>query len=180
MLNSADAFELPPIPGLGYLAVDGDKARFKAALCGLGRQFQDSAGPDVLAAGPARPLNSLLRPLSLSGPEPTDGRTRAAQPRTNDLQVLVTMAGDAGAGRARQVWVEPLPAELTLGTLRDPATGLPDDDGPATRGVAVGLADLPERQRQLAVRYDPGGPAATWAWPGLPGPANPRSCRPWC
>ena len=168
VLNSPDAYELPPIPGLGYLAVDGDKARFKAALCGLVQQFRDSTGPDLPAVGPARPLNALLRPLSLSGPEPAGGRARATQPRTNDLQVLVTMAGDAGAGRARQVWVEPLPAELTLGVLRDPATGWPDDDGTGARGVAVGLADLPERQGQLAVRYDPGGAGGNLGLAGAP------------
>jgi S-DNA-T family DNA segregation ATPase FtsK/SpoIIIE len=164
VLGSADAYELPPIPGLGYLAVDSDRARFKAALCGLGQQPGDLAGADVFGAGIERPLSALLRPLSLSGPVPADGRARAGQPRGNELQVLVQRAMEAGPGRARQVWVEPLPAALTLGALR----GWADRTGDGQRGVAVGLADLPERQGQQAVRYDPAGAGGNLGLAGAP------------
>ena len=138
----------------------------------------DLAGAGEFGGGPARPLSALLRPLSLSGPVPADGRARAGQPRTNDLQVLVKLAGEAGPGRARQVWVEPLPAALTLGASAQlrrtapaswPARGRGRPGRPARAAGPAG-GPLPTRP----------GPAATSGSPGRPGRASRRSSRRWC
>lgn len=181
VLGSADAYELPSLPGLGYLKVDTEKSRFKAALCATGRPWQQ-AGADAAAAlpvTPAGPAGALLRSLSLAG-SAADGRAAAAVAPANDLQVLVGLAGEAARGdRARQIWVAPLPDSLTLGALNqgglnqggpggsgaEPDGGL---DSGLDSGVAVGLADFPERQAREVIRYQPGGAGGNLGIAGAP------------
>ncbi|MHB1597031.1 MAG: type VII secretion protein EccCa [Streptosporangiaceae bacterium] len=149
VLGSPDAYELPPIPGLGYLSVDGEMTRFKAALCGtMPTLAKDAGGP---AGGSA---SGLLQPLSLSSTVPWQ-RPRASGPRVNDLAVLVDLARRAAPGPARQIWVAPLPGVLTLGGLAARFGSGPEQ---SRVGVAVGLTDLPERQDQQPLCYQPDGP----------------------
>ncbi len=164
VLGSADAFELPSLPGLGYLKVDSEKARFKAALCGTAQSWplQNETGAEP--AGHAAAPGGLLRPLSLAGSAAADGRAAAASFRTNDLQVMVTMAAEAAAERARQIWVPPLPNDLTLGRLGLTASGRGEEPG----GVPIGLADLPERQAKKAIRYSPHGAGGNLGVAGAP------------
>jgi S-DNA-T family DNA segregation ATPase FtsK/SpoIIIE len=168
VLGSADAFELPSLPGLGYLKVDTDKTRFKAALCSAARPLAPAGGAPAEPAGPAG-HSGLLRSLSLGGSATADGRAAAAARSAGDLPVLVGLAGQAASGPARQIWVAPLPARLTLGGLAAvTATGAgpagPDDD----RGAAVGLADFPERQAMETVRYSPYGAGGNLGVAGAP------------
>jgi S-DNA-T family DNA segregation ATPase FtsK/SpoIIIE len=153
VLGSADAFELPSLPGLGYLRVDSEQSRFKAAICGTARLVpQDSLPGEAIQAG-------LLRPLSLAGP--ADGQPSVARSRADDLQVLVQLADGAAASTARQIWTEPLPEALTLGWLAEHA-------GPSADVVAVGLADIPERQTKEAVCYDSRGAGGNLGLAGAP------------
>ena len=142
VLSNAAAFELPSLPGLGYLRVDREQARFKAAICGAARVPQ--AGDAFTDASGVAAPGSLLRPLSLGGTSAQDGLARAVRPRADDLQVLVAQAEAAAASTSRQIWTPPLATELTLGAL-GAVTG--DDD------VTVGIADWPERQAKEEVRY---------------------------
>jgi DNA segregation ATPase FtsK/SpoIIIE, S-DNA-T family len=179
VLGSTDAFELPSLPGLGYLKVDADKTRFKAAICAAERQAarqEDETLPGGGAAG------TLLRSLSLGGSALPDGQLRAPVRRAADLQVLVRLAtGAAFSGRAREIWTAPLPATLTLGELHRLTGGDADADADGTaRGglaynvagagsaVAVGLADLPELQSKAAVRYVPSGAGGNLGIAGAP------------
>ena len=165
VLGSADAFELPSLPGLGYLKVDTEKARFKAALCGSAQPWQLQNETGAAQSGHATAPGGLLRPLSLAGSAGPDGRAAAASFRTNDLRVLVTMAAEAAGDRARQIWVPPLPADLTLGRLGLTASGKPGEE---SGRVPIGLADLPERQAKLAIRYGPHGAGGNLGLSGAP------------
>jgi DNA segregation ATPase FtsK/SpoIIIE, S-DNA-T family len=164
VLGSADAFELPSLPGLGYLKVDADKTRFKAAICGTERPTSladEDGGEHPGGAG----AGTLLRSLSLGGSVSGEGQARPAVRRADDLQVLVQLANESADVRARKIWTAPLPGELTLGGLRelfvDP---VPDPDG----AVAVALADLPELQSKAAVTYQPHGAGGNLGIAGAP------------
>jgi S-DNA-T family DNA segregation ATPase FtsK/SpoIIIE len=164
VLGTADAFELPSLPGLGYLKVDSEKSRFKAALCGTSQQQdQGAAEQPGQSAGPG----ALLRPLSL-GSAAADGQAVTTAVHVNDLQVLVQLAGQAADERARQIWLAPLPGDLTLGGLGQLAAALPDQDSESGGGVALGLADLPERQAVAAVSYYPRGAGGNLGVAGAP------------
>jgi len=179
VLGSADAYELPSLPGLGYLKVDTEKSRFKAALCATGRPWQqagaDAAEPLPTApAGAAGAAGALLRSLSLAG-SAADGRAAAAVTPANDLQVLVGLAGEAARGdRARQIWVAPLPDSLTLGGLNQGGLNQGGQRQPGGTGaepgggVAVALADFPERQAREIIRYQPAGAGGNLGIAGAP------------
>jgi DNA segregation ATPase FtsK/SpoIIIE, S-DNA-T family len=176
VLASADAFELPSLPGLGYLKVDADKSRFKAAICGTERPtslLDDDGHPGRPGAG------TLLRPLSLGGSVSGDGQVRAPVRRADDLQVLVERANESADVRAREIWTAPLPGELTLGGLRRQLTdqepdaltgGLGGSSPPAVaaNAVAIALADLPELQSKAAVSYLPHGAGGNLGIAGAP------------
>ncbi len=158
VLSNADAFELPSLPGLGYLRVDREQSRFKAAICGSARpaQLADVSGEqrDQLGA------SSLLRPLSLGGASAQDGQPAAFRARADDLKVLVRLAGETAGSQARLIWTDPLPPRLTLGRLRE----LIADQA----SVAIGLADWPERQAKEAVIYRPAGAGGNLGVAGAP------------
>jgi S-DNA-T family DNA segregation ATPase FtsK/SpoIIIE len=175
VLASTDAFELPSLPGLGYLKVDADKTRFKAAICGTERptsllEDEDSGYPGRAGAG------ALLRPLSLGGSVSGEGQVRAPVRRADDLQVLVQLANESADVRAREIWTAPLPGELTLGGLQqllaDPAADAPAGGfgASSTRAaaVALALADLPELQSKAAVSYLPHGAGGNLGIAGAP------------
>lgn len=162
VLSNADAFELPSLPGLGYLRVDREQAKFKAAICGSARpalQFAEAGSErgQALAA-------SILRPLSLGGPAAADGQPQTLRSRSDDLQVLVKIAEEAtGGARARQIWTAPLPAAVTLRELSNRL----GPDWPAGE-VAIGLADWPERQAKQPVIYRLAGAGGNVGIAGAP------------
>jgi S-DNA-T family DNA segregation ATPase FtsK/SpoIIIE len=162
VLASTDAFELPSLPGLGYLKVDADKTRFKAAICGTERPTSLLEGEDSGHPGRA---GALLRPLSLGGSVSVDGQARAPVRRADDLQVLVQLANESADVMAREIWTAPLPGELTLGGLRQLLAEPPAD---ADGAVAIALADLPELQAKAAVSYLPQGAGGNLGIAGAP------------
>jgi S-DNA-T family DNA segregation ATPase FtsK/SpoIIIE len=167
VLSNTAAFELPSMPGLGYLRVDREQAKFKAAVCGTARPAR--AGRTLTDASGLAAPGSLLRPLSLGDSSAHDGQAWMVGPRADDLQVLVEQAQAAAASTARQIWTPPLPTDLTLGGL-DAVTG--GGASPAERGddgVIIGIADWPERQAKEAVRYSPDGTGGNVGIAGAPG-----------
>jgi S-DNA-T family DNA segregation ATPase FtsK/SpoIIIE len=174
VLASTDAFELPSLPGLGYLKVDADKSRFKAAICGTERPTSLLDEDDHEGRASA---GTLLRPLSLGGSVSADGQVLVPVRRADDLHVLVQRANESADVRAREIWTAPLPAELTLGGLRQlladhepdaPAGGLGGSSPLAAVAVAVALADLPELQSKAAVSYLPHGAGGNLGIAGAP------------
>src|SRR4051812_46366123 len=148
-LGTRDAYELPPLPGLAYLRVDGALRRFKTAH--VSRPFREH-----------RPLveeASVVRAFGVRGAEQELAIVRPAREleavgsdggRT-ELRVAIDRA--RGGSRARRVWLPPLPEALPL----DAVVGPDDHRRPGTDGwlrVPVGLLDRPRAQLQLPFELD--------------------------
>ncbi|MFH8368740.1 type VII secretion protein EccCa [Streptomyces sp. NPDC018031] len=152
VLDTTDAFHLPPLPGFGYLKVDTSAyERFKASFVsgpyqGPARRDADTAGPPVLPY----PAHHAPDPAEsgAGGDEPA-ARHRDTGPTV--LSVIVDQLRDA-APPVRRIWLPPLPDALTLDRAGGPVTV--DDRGlrfvrhPGTLRVPLGLLDDPARQWQ--------------------------------
>ncbi|MGN6791647.1 MAG: type VII secretion protein EccCa, partial [Streptosporangiaceae bacterium] len=166
VLSNAAAFELPSLPGLGYLRVDREQVRFKAAICGHARTARAGdalADPRGLSAS-----GSLLRPLSLGGATTQEGQAQAIRSRADDLHMLVGRAQAAAASTARQIWTPPLPVNLTLGGIGAGSDGTEAPHGQGDGGVTIAVADWPERQAKEAVPYRPEGAGGNVGIAGAP------------
>jgi len=183
LLGTDDAYQLPPLPGSGYLKVDNTVyQRFRAALVSTPRRAPGAvAAPSEVeiaraailpfhATGPPSGAG-VPRPPRHAGPAPTPvGRQRA---RTV-IDVAVERLRDA-APPVHQVWLPPLPAALTLGQILPPVRprrgrGLAADDR-ALWGrlrAPVGVVDRPAEQRQEVLVLDLAGAAGNLAVTGAP------------
>lgn len=155
VLGTDGAFELPSLPGLGYLSVGGALARFRAATCGT----VSPQAPDT---------QSVVRVLAIGSPGAAPAEPAGRVP---DTRVLARAAWRAAPqSRARAIWTAPLPRALTLGALRETLGGaLEHQDLHQRTWVAAGLADRPEQQIQEALWYSPHGPGANLGLAGAPG-----------
>lgn len=137
VLNTPDAFHLPPIPGYGYLKVDTSVyTRFKSGyVAGPAAGpviLDDDVRPSVLPVPVYNTLQASLEQLLPGGPLPAT--TDAA------LIDLVVARLHAPARAASAVWLPPLPDRVPLFQVLDgEATGL---------HVPLGLIDDPARQHQ--------------------------------
>ncbi|HEY5031213.1 MAG TPA: FtsK/SpoIIIE domain-containing protein, partial [Actinomycetes bacterium] len=134
VLGTAAAYELPAVPGQGYLKVDGVLTRFQAARATCPAPA-DEATDRVPVAEPFNLLRATDAPSTPTAPP--SGRT--------DLDALVERARGDHPTRARAVWTPPLPRELSVVDLARPRAGL---------AAAVGLVDEPARQRQRPLVVD--------------------------
>lgn len=158
VLGSPAAYELPPVPGLGYLSVDESLTRFKGAITTLpNRPPRKERNP--LATNALRPLSLLRHYQSQDGAEGHSGETSdspAAGPSAlpggqgTELQALVQVISALGGSPARPIWLAPLPARVTLGALAA-ASPMP------RRQLVLGLVDLPRAQRQKPLIWDLSG-----------------------
>ena len=156
VLGSRAAFELPALPGLGYLRVDASSTRFKAGLTSLpGRVFEP----------PGSTPRARVFPFSLTPPSKVEAPAKADGPET-DLDVMVSRISAATPERARQVWLSPLPDALTLGELFERFP----EDASETGGVrtVAGIIDVPERQAQRPLVYDCRGAGGNVGIAGAP------------
>lgn len=139
ILGSPAAFELPALPGLGYLKVDTVMQRFKAGLVSLPHRPAERLDRDRL-------VTPLLRPLSLTPPSLGNAPAGAPSGPHSDLSVLARRIKDAaGTHRARPVWLDPLPDALTMGQVEQ---RFPPAPGSIGLRATLGVIDLPERQSQ--------------------------------
>ncbi|MFD4898439.1 type VII secretion protein EccCa [Streptomyces sp. NPDC058411] len=152
VLDTTDAFHLPPLPGFGYLKVDTSHyARFKASYVSGGYRGpvqqggEEEAGPLALEY---EAFNTLSAPDDSGLREPAS-RRRETGP--TELGIVVEQL-EGAAGPVRSIWLPPLPGALAL----DKAAG-PLDVGPRgmqlaeRRGplrVPLGLLDDPTKQWQ--------------------------------
>jgi len=161
VLGSPVAFELPSLPGLGYLRVDTDMVRFKAALSTLPYRPVAAEDEQLLVTPAMRPLS--LSPV-ISDESGTETDRKATDTRRSDLDVLVeTIGRAAGEAKARPVWLDPLPDALTLGGLQH---RWPAETGPLA--VSLGLVDMPERQAQSPLVVDLSGAGGNLGIVGAP------------
>ncbi|WP_139738698.1 type VII secretion protein EccCa [Actinomyces wuliandei] len=159
VLGTPDAFNLPASPGYGYLKVDTSVyTRFRSGyVSGPADDLDDLAEPEeVEHPEPLRlPVHNGLEDqvsVSVEEPEVPQGRTV----RTTVVDTVVAQLAQAAAPN-QPVWLEPLPARLSLpgaygaGLERPP--GAPVRAPAALRdrpglSVPVGLVDDPAHQRQ--------------------------------
>ncbi|GAA1108425.1 type VII secretion protein EccCa [Streptomyces javensis] len=157
VLDTTDAFHLPPLPGFGYLKVDTTAyERFKAGY--VSGPYRGPALRTVEDAGPA--IHPYPAYNTLAGPEesaPVEDDAPGAGKRTRDpgptvMSVMVGRIRNA-ADPVRRIWLPPLPAALPLDGAAGPvevdaARGMQFARRPGTMRVPLGLLDDPGRQWQ--------------------------------
>ncbi|MFJ4903260.1 type VII secretion protein EccCa [Streptomyces sp. NPDC088727] len=172
VLDTTDAFHLPPLPGFGYLKVDTSHyERFKASYVSGGFRGpvpwteEEDTGPLALEY-PA--FNTLAGPEN-QGPKESSVRRRETGP--TEMGVIVGQL-EGAAAPSRRIWLPPLPVAITLDAVAGPL-----DAGPRgmqlteRRGrltVPLGLLDDPTKQWQGAWYLDltvAGGHAAVIGGP---------------
>ena len=160
VLGVPDAYELPPVPGLGFLKPDQSTLlRFKGAYV--------SAPPVVRTRSVVRDEGGVvpailpwtITEVQLRQPESDHEAEPARRPApTDEHETLLDVAVGRMAGTgpaARQVWLPPLDVPDTLDGLLadlapDPALGLVSRQWRALGGLTVplGTVDRPREQRR--------------------------------
>ncbi|MFC9931251.1 type VII secretion protein EccCa [Streptomyces sp. NPDC127190] len=150
VLETTDAFHLPPLPGFGYLKVDTSTyTRFKAGF--VSGAYRGPVVPESTTdAEPlAWPYPAFNAPAAAPGEEEPVPRERETGPTV--LGVAVDRLTDA-AEPVRRIWLPPLPEAVTLDTAAGPIQASADGlrltypDGPLR--VPLGVLDDPARQWQ--------------------------------
>ncbi len=166
VLGVPDAYELPPVPGLGYLKPDPTSLlRFKAAYVsgppsGRVRVRRDEGGH---VRGILPFTISEVQSLTHPDPDPTPDPATPQGDQTSLLDVAVDrMVGHGPA--AHQVWLPPLDVPDTLDDLMgdlevDPLLGLVSPQWRSLGGLVVplGTVDRPREQRRDTLSVDLSG-----------------------
>ncbi|TWV56253.1 type VII secretion protein EccCa [Streptomyces misionensis] len=152
VLDTTDAFHLPPLPGFGYLKVDTSTyTRFKAGFVSGGYRGavvrEDTADAEPLAwAYPA--FNTPAQAPAVEE-DPPVRRERETGPTVLGIAVGRLVGA---AAPVRRIWLPPLPGALTLdsaaGPVRASAAGLRLDHRGGPLQVPLGVLDDPARQWQ--------------------------------
>ncbi|RST14437.1 type VII secretion protein EccCa [Streptomyces sp. WAC05374] len=154
VLDTTDAFHLPPLPGFGYLKVDTSHyERFKAsyvsgAYRGPVRRAEDEdTGPLALEY---EAYNTLGQSEESGPQEAATVRRRETGP--TELGVMVEQLENAPTDPVRRIWLPPLPAAVALDQVAGPLQAGPRGmqltgrRGPLQ--VPLGLLDDPTKQWQ--------------------------------
>ncbi|MGP3735775.1 type VII secretion protein EccCa [Streptomyces sp. GDS52] len=150
VLDTTDAFHLPPLPGFGYLKVDTSTyERFKAGYVSGAHR------------GPAARERREEEPLALPYPayntaerdEEPEEEPSATRRETGPTVLSLMVGGLAGAAPAvRRIWLPPLPDAVTLdaaaGPVRVSERGLHLARATGGMRVPLGVLDDPARQWQ--------------------------------
>ncbi|GAB3564349.1 type VII secretion protein EccC [Spelaeicoccus albus] len=163
VLDTPDAFHLPPVPGFGYLKVDTTTyTRFKAGYVSgpmpepEDEQSADDVPPEVL------PLPRYAATLSDPEPGDEDGDTQQpsmASARTTGPTVMSTIVERLREfpRAAPPIWLPPLPRAIALDQVAGNATMTSAGVRLHTGGgltVPIGLLDNPAKQWQAAWNLD--------------------------
>ncbi|MEU4200775.1 type VII secretion protein EccCa [Streptomyces sp. NPDC026294] len=152
VLDTTDAFHLPPLPGFGYLKVDTSHYdRFKASYVS-GAYRGPVPRPEEADSRPlALPYDAFNATSSAEGVEAPEPAMRRRETGPTELSVMVEQLAHA-AGTVRRIWLPPLPDAFALDTVAGPlgvgarGTQLAGRRGPLE--VPLGLLDDPARQWQ--------------------------------
>ncbi|MER6086760.1 type VII secretion protein EccCa [Streptomyces bluensis] len=153
VLDTTDAFHLPPLPGFGYLKVDTSHyERFKASYVSgayhgpVRRADEEDTGPLALEY---EAYNTLGEPEA-GGPQEPTVRRRETGP--TELGVIVRQLENTHTAPVRRIWLPPLPDAITLDQVAGPlhvgprGTQLARRRGPLQ--LPLGILDDPTRQWQ--------------------------------
>lgn len=185
VLGVPDAYNLPPLPGSGYLKVDTTIfERFRAAL--VSAPYRRPAADRVPTTPHPRPFTAAPVPIDGPRPEVRRGGEQAATP-TDAVAVAVTSAEPAAtamelaveqmrdaAPRAHQVWLPPLEPTLSLDqllpgiALDGVAAAVRSWPGSGRLSVPIGLIDRPLEQAREVLAVDLAGSAGHLAVVGAP------------
>ncbi|MFI7337191.1 type VII secretion protein EccCa [Streptomyces sp. NPDC050085] len=157
VLETTDAFHLPPLPGFGYLKVDTSTyERFKAGYVS-GTYHGPTHSDDERERGPlARPYLTYNSPPTSDAP----ANEPRATPRESGPSLLSVMVDQlaAAAPPVRRIWLPPLPEATTLdaaaGPLEADAGGLRLPRPRTPLQVPIGTLDDPTRQWQQPWHLD--------------------------
>ncbi len=179
-----DAYELPPIPGSGYLSVQGmPLTRFKALyVSGTYRPSgMQSAGESVAVRSDKRPRffvpDFIEIPKEPERPiEPVKVEEKKKEDGNEPTQLELIVERLIGQGPpAHEVWLPPLNEPPTMDTMLPPLDVTPDrgltpPQYPAnsTLQIAVGVVDKPFEQRRDLLWADFAGAAGHGAVVGGP------------
>ncbi|MFC5200198.1 type VII secretion protein EccCa [Streptomyces kaempferi] len=151
VLDTTDAFHLPPLPGFGYLKVDTSTyERFKAGYVSgahLGPALRDKQDDEPLVS-PYPTYNTL------GTPHEDAAKAYAATKRETGPTVMSVMVGQlaTAAPPVRRIWLPPLPDAITLDTAAGPleagAEGLRLAHRDGAMRVPLGILDDPAKQWQ--------------------------------
>ncbi|MET9036936.1 type VII secretion protein EccCa [Streptomyces mirabilis] len=151
VLDTTDAFHLPPLPGFGYLKVDTSTyERFKAGYVSgayRGPALHDKQDDEPLAS-PYPTYNTLGAPHEDAAEE------YAATKRETGPTVMSVMVGQlaTAAPPVRRIWLPPLPNAVTLDIAAGPLEASPEGLRLAHRDgamrVPLGILDDPAKQWQ--------------------------------
>lgn len=182
VLGVPDAYELPPIPGSGYLKFDTTQmTRFKAAYVSGPYRGRTGTTARPVDAALARPISFVADRVDL-GPAPDallDAVPKAPAPTPADTaapSVLDTVVArlEGHGTPAHEVWLPPLDVSPTLAQLLPPLAAGPRGLAPEGTSVGaglravVGVVDLPYEQRRDALVVDFSGAAGNGAVVGGP------------
>ncbi|WP_431986077.1 type VII secretion protein EccCa [Streptomyces griseoflavus] len=150
VLDTTDAFHLPPLPGFGYLKVDTSTyERFKAGYVSGAHR-----GPAARERRPEEPL-ALPYPSynTAERDEEPEAEPSATRRETGPTVLSLMVGGLAGAAPAvRRVWLPPLPDAVALDTAAGPVRvserGLHLARATGGMRVPLGVLDDPARQWQ--------------------------------
>ncbi|GHB13148.1 type VII secretion protein EccC [Streptomyces thermoviolaceus subsp. thermoviolaceus] len=152
VLDTTDAFHLPPLPGFGYLKVDTSHyERFKAGY--VSGAYRGPVQRDTEDTGPLALEYEAYNTLGQdedTGPEEPQVRRRETGP--TEMGVMVRQIEEAGARPVRRIWLPPLPDAIPLDKVAGPVevgtrgTQLAGRRGPLQ--VPLGIIDDPTKQWQ--------------------------------
>lgn len=178
VIGTADAHQLPPIPGSGILKVDPDLyQRFKAAY--VSGKYLPSGDADVELPPVPMPFD-LTNGTSHWLRERELAESPAATEEDDDpfvettLDMVARRLGDH-APKIRQIWLPPLPSYLTLGEVlgdlgisRARGLTVADQSMCAALSFPLGLKDRPLRQWQGPLTVDLHGSGGHLTFLGSP------------
>jgi len=183
VLGTPDAYELPRMPGHGYLKMGTEgMVRFKAAYVsgtyhkGGARKRRDTQGRPV---DPVQAYTSAYHALPVQDEQKPEATTNDDEVGETLLDVLVARMAGQGVP-AHQVWLPPLAEPPTLDQMlspivSDPRRGLGTSNPELQGGLqgVVGIVDKPFEQRRDLLWLDLAGGGGNVAITG--GPQTGRS-----
>ncbi|MEW2527671.1 type VII secretion protein EccCa [Streptomyces sp. NPDC047071] len=150
VLDTVDAFQLPPLPGFGYLKVDTSTyTRFKAGYVSGARR-----GPAPQDTADARPRAWVYSAFNAPARDATATREAGAREREAGPTLMSTVVDQlaAAAPPVRRIWLPPLPDAVALDTAAGPlgvsARGLHLTRSRGRLRVPLGVLDDPAEQWQ--------------------------------
>ncbi|AGG65988.1 type VII secretion protein EccCa [Corynebacterium callunae] len=153
VLGINDAYQLPAQPGVGFLKSDVESiTRFQASYISgpLTRRIENSRAP--------------ARVRLFNGWEQESSEVTIERGTQTLIDAVVARAISAGASRglsAHQIWLPPLPAEVSIGAVAEEIGGL---------AAVIGMIDRPYQQRQdpLIIDFSSTGGSGHWVVCGSP------------